>query len=67
MPIIETKQLSKYYGNVRGIDQVDLNVKAGEFYNKYSLGELYFILRNLNDKISYKKVSDELISRRNKK
>ena len=32
MPIIETRQLSKYYGDIRGIDQVDLNVKAGEFF-----------------------------------
>ena len=32
MPIIETSKLSKYYGNVRGIDQVDLHVKTGEFF-----------------------------------
>ena len=32
MAIIETRKLSKYYGDVRGIDQVDLNVKAGEFF-----------------------------------
>ena len=32
-----------------------INVKAGEFYNKYALNELYFIIRNLSDKMSYQK------------
>ena len=32
-----------------------LNVKAGEFYNKYSLGELYFILRQIHDRMNLKK------------
>ncbi len=32
-----------------------INVKAGEFYNKYSMGELYYILRNLKNKAAYKK------------
>ena len=41
-----------------------LNVKAGEFYNKYALGELYFILRQLSDKISHKKEAEKLIESR---
>lgn len=32
-----------------------LNVKAGEFYNKYALNEVYYILRNLINKKNYKK------------
>ena len=32
-----------------------LNVKAGEFYNKYALNEVYYILRNLNNKKNYQK------------
>ena len=34
---------------------VSLNVKMGEFYNKYALDELYYILRNLSNKTKYKK------------
>lgn len=30
-----------------------INVKAGEFYNKYALNEAYHILRNLNNKRNY--------------
>ena len=41
-----------------------INVKAGEFYNKYALGELYFILRQLSDKISHKKEAEKLIESR---
>ena len=32
MPIIETKQLTKFYGDVCGIDKIDLCVGAGEFF-----------------------------------
>ena len=32
-----------------------LNVKAGEFYNKYALNEVYYILRNLSNKKNYQK------------
>ena len=41
-----------------------INVKAGEFYNKYALGELYFILRQLSDKISHEKEAKKLIESR---
>lgn len=41
-----------------------VNVKAGEFYNKYALNELYFILRQLSDKISHKKNAQKLIESR---
>lgn len=41
-----------------------LNVKAGEFYNKYSFGELYFILRNICDKIRYEKIVRKLTDSR---
>lgn len=40
-------------------------VKAGEFYNKYSIGELYYILRNLSNKLHYKKNVKMLIDKRN--
>lgn len=32
MPIIETKSLSKYYGDVRGIHDINLSVEEGEFF-----------------------------------
>ena len=34
---------------------ITLPVKAGEFYNKYAINEIYFILRNLSNKLRYKK------------
>ncbi len=41
-----------------------LNVKAGEFYNKYSLGELYFILRQVHDRMTCKKDAEKLTEKR---
>lgn len=41
-----------------------INVKAGEFYNKYALNELYHILRNLRNKLSYKKDTAKIINNR---
>ncbi len=44
-----------------------MNMKTGEFYNKYSLGDLYFIFGNLSDRISYKSnVKKFTDSRKNK-
>lgn len=43
-----------------------LNVRAGEFYNKYALNELYYILRNLSNKLSYKKNVEKLLLSRKK-
>ena len=44
-----------------------INVKAGEFYNKYSFGELYYILRNLKNKSAYKKNVIKLTANRKNK
>ena len=41
-----------------------ISVKAGEFYNKYALNELYYIIRNISNKMSYKKNVEKLISTR---
>ena len=41
-----------------------VSVKAGEFYNKYALNELYHILRNLRNKFSYKKDFANLVGSR---
>ena len=38
-----------------------MNIKTGEFYNKYSFGELYFLLRQLHDKLTSKKDAEKLI------
>lgn len=32
MPVIEIKNLSKYYGKVRALNKVDLTVEEGEVY-----------------------------------
>ncbi len=45
-----------------------LNIKAGEFYNKYALNELYYILRNISNKSRYKNNVQRLLeSRKNDK
>ena len=41
-----------------------LNVKAGEFYNKYALNELYYILRNISNKSHYEKIVRKLTDSR---
>ena len=41
-----------------------VSFKIGEFCNKYAFNELYYILRNLSDKISYKKKSAKLTESR---
>lgn len=43
-----------------------LNIRTGEFYNKYALNELYYILRNLSNKLSYKKNVEKLLLSRKK-
>ena len=43
---------------------ITLPVKAGEFYNKYAINEIYFILRNLSNKLKYKKNVQKLKDRR---
>ncbi len=42
-----------------------VGAKVGEFYNKYAFNELYYILRSLSDRITYKKKAENLIRRRN--
>ena len=41
-----------------------ISVKAGEFHNKYAFDELYYILRNLCNKISYEKEVEKLVRER---
>ena len=47
--------------------EFNINVKAGEFYNKYSVGELYYILRNLKNKTVYQKNVNKIIQKRKTK
>ncbi len=42
--------LDKFFDRTNSV-----NIKAGEFYNKYALNELYYILRNLSNKFNYEK------------
>ncbi len=37
-----------------------INVKIGDFHNKYAFDELYYILRNLYDRMKHKKLSENL-------
>lgn len=37
-----------------------INVKIGDFHNKYAFDELYYILRNLCDRMKHKKLSENL-------
>ena len=46
--------------------EFNINVKAGEFYHKYSVGELYYILRNLKNKTVYQKNVNKVIAKRKK-
>lgn len=46
--------------------EFNINVKVGEFYNKYSVGELYYILRNLKNKTVYQKNVNKVIAKRKK-
>ncbi len=41
-----------------------LKIKDGSFYNKFSLGELYYLLRMLSEKASYKKQVQKLTDSR---
>ena len=41
-----------------------ISVKIGEFHNKYAFDELYYILRNLRNKISYEKTVEKLVRER---
>ena len=38
-----------------------ISVKIGEFHNKYAFDELYYILRNLCNRITYEKTVEKLI------
>lgn len=49
-PNVAERILDKFFDRTYTV-----NIKAGEFYNKYALNEVYFILRNLSNKLSYKK------------
>ncbi|MBR3768610.1 MAG: alpha-mannosidase [Clostridia bacterium] len=49
-PNIAERILDKFFDRTYTV-----NIKAGEFYNKYALNEVYFILRNLSNKLNYKK------------
>jgi len=44
-----------------------LNMRTGEFYNKYSLSDLYFIFRTARDRLFHKKDAQRVIESRNKK
>ncbi len=44
-----------------------IGLKTGEFYNKYALSELYFILRQLCDKAKHKKSAEKIINSRKSK
>ncbi len=41
-----------------------INFKIDDFYNKYAFNELYYILRSLNTKLHYKKLTEKLLSSR---
>ncbi len=41
-----------------------INFKIGDFYNKYAFNELYYILRSLNTRMHYKKLTEKLLSSR---
>ena len=41
-----------------------LKIKDPEFYNKFSLGELYYILRKLSESTTYKKQVQKLTDSR---
>ncbi|MBQ2842311.1 MAG: hypothetical protein IJE72_04695 [Clostridia bacterium] len=41
-----------------------ISVKIGDFHNKYAFDELYYILRSLCDRISYKKTVEKLVKER---
>ena len=47
--------------------EFNINIKTGEFYNKYSFGELYYILRNLKNKMFYQKNVTALTEKRKPK
>lgn len=53
------KFLDKFIDRTFSVD-----AKVGEFYNKYAFNELYYILRSLCDRITYKKKVEELKRRR---
>jgi hypothetical protein len=42
-----------------------VGARTGEFYNKYAFNELYYILRSLCDRVTYKKKAEKLIKERN--
>ena len=44
-----------------------INMVTGEFYNKYSLSDLYFIFRTARDRLMHKKDMKRVIESRNKK
>jgi hypothetical protein len=58
-PNLAEKVLDKF------IDRTfSVGAKVGGFYNKYAFNELYYILRSLCDRITYKKKVEELKRRR---
>lgn len=42
----------------------NINIRTGEFYNKYDLGDLYFIFRTAVDRLTHKKKSQKLTDSR---
>ena len=42
-----------------------VGARTGEFYNKYAFNELYYILRSLCDRVTYKKKAEKLVKERN--
>ena len=41
-----------------------ISVKIGEFHNKYAFDELYYILRSLCDRVTYKQKVETLVKER---
>lgn len=41
-----------------------ITVKIGDFHNKYAFDELYYILRNLSDRMKHKKLAEDIINSR---
>lgn len=58
-PNLAEKVLDKFFDRTFSV-----GARTGEFYNKYGLNELYYILRSLTDRITYKKKAEKLIKER---
>ncbi len=59
-PNLAEKFLDKFFDRTFSV-----GAKVGEFYNKYGLDELYYILRSLTDRITYKSNVKKITDSRN--